>query len=183
VLNNISNNKYTKKFDQEYTPPYRKPYLKLTDSQKKTNKIKRTLAIQVSAPGCEVCGEDKMKRLTLHHHRYFPDSIVYKNYKTQTDVGDLEYYEALEWEVRSRPWNFSVLCNQDHEEVEALLEMGKDIGRYAINAESYRLQEKIKEFNSQSNRSRLARWNRIDGIFSISMRARIFAEHGVWITV
>ena len=183
MTNYNGSEKFTMKNDQEYTPRYRKPYQKLTDNQKKLNKIKRTLAVLISNPWCEVCGEDKMKRLTIHHHAYFPNSIVYINYETQTDAGALEYYENLEWEVRLRPWNFSVLCNEHHEEVEALLDMGKDIGKHVIAIESVRRQERINEFNSQGNRNALTRWNRIDGIFSRSIRTRIFAEHGVWITV
>jgi hypothetical protein len=181
VSNNISNNKYTKKFDQEYKIPYRKPRENLTDSQKKRNKIKRTLAVSISNPWCEVCGDCPVKRCTLHHHSYFPDSTVYKNYKTQTDVGNLEYYEALKGEVKLRPWNFSVLCNSHHRNVHELLDMPIEIAEHVIKKQRQWLSENIKLYPKFADRHReqLADYDRLVWQFYRSVELIRFQKQGV----
>ena len=185
MTNYNGSEKFTMKYDQEYTPRYRKPYQKLTDNQKKLNKIKRTLAVLISNPWCEVCGEDEMKRLTKHHHAYFPNSIVYKNYETQTDAGALEYYENLEWEVRLRPWIFSVLCNSHHKDVHELLDMPIEKAEDVIKKRRQWISDDIELYPKFADRHRkhIANYDRLVCKFYRSIELRRYQKQGVWATV
>ena len=84
------------------------------------NALKKYLMQKVGIPECFACGQTNMKMLTLHHHAYHNDSIIYDSYGN-TDDERLKYYANLNDEVKQRPENFTVLCHTCHQIVEWLL--------------------------------------------------------------
>ena len=145
--------------------------------------IKKTLTSIVSAPWCQVCFENKVRRLVLHHLAYFSDSIIYKNYNTQTDIGKLEYHSSLALEVEKRPENFGVLCNPCHKEVEVLLDMGEERAEREIEEELFRLKEVLREtsgvMNIQRRKAELGYYYRIVQVYRKSIGARKRAKEGI----
>lgn len=66
---------------------------------------------------CFTCDENKPKRLLIHHHGYFPDSVVYNKFE-ESDDGRLKYYAHLLDEIKEREENFTVLCVECHNYLE-----------------------------------------------------------------
>ena len=88
-----------------------------------TNAIKREALQRISEPYCFCCDENKIRKLTAHHHGYFGDSVVYKQFE-KTDDGQMKYWANLTAnEIPIRPHNFAVLCHRCHQMVEHLLQL------------------------------------------------------------
>ena len=71
---------------------------------------------------CFVCFNNNPKFLLIHHHAYFDDSVVYKQFEN-SDIGRIQYYARLLDEIQLRPNNFTVLCFKCHEKLEELIRM------------------------------------------------------------
>jgi hypothetical protein len=157
---------------------------KISGYQSALRVLKKTLTSIVSDPWCQVCGggENKVWRLVLHHLAYFSDSIIYKNYDTQTEIGKLQYHSSLALEVEQRPRNFCVLCNPCHKEVERLLDMGEERAEHVIKVELFRLNELVRETSGMlyNHRYEIERENyhRISYVYHESIRARKKKECG-----
>jgi len=134
--------------------------------------LKKTLTSIVFAPWCQVCGENKVWRLVLHHLAYFSDSICYNNYNTQTEIGKLQYHSSLALEVEKRPENFGVLCNPCHKKVEVLIDMGEEGAEHTINVERFRLKKLILETGYGKYKTELAEYDRIVYVYHESLKAR-----------
>ena len=151
---------------------------KISGYQSALRVIKKTLTSIVSEPWCQVCGggENKVWRLVLHHLAYFPDSIIYKDYNTQTEIGKLQYHSSLALEVEQRPRNFCVLCNPCHKEIERLLGMEEERAEYEIRVELFRLNELVREtsgvMNIQRCKAERENYQRIIYVYHESIRAR-----------
>ena len=140
---------------------------KISGYQSALRVIKKTLTSIVSEPCCQVCGGGKNKvwRLVLHHLAYFSDSITYKDYNTQTEIGKLQYHSSLALEVEQRPRNFCVLCNPCHKEIERLLDMEEARAEREIQEELFRLREVLHETSGLMNiQRRREEWQYYQGI-------------------
>tara|TARA_B110000438_G_scaffold267613_1_gene282583 strand:- start:1724 stop:2350 length:627 start_codon:yes stop_codon:yes gene_type:complete len=145
---------------------------KISGYQSTLRKLKKTLTSIVFAPWCQVCGENKVWKLVLHHHAYFSDSTRHYNYKTKTEIGELQYHSSLALEVEQRPENFGVLCNSCHNKVEVLLDMGEERAEHTINVELFRLRKLILETGYKKYETELAEYRRIVYEYHESLKAR-----------
>ena len=70
---------------------------------------------------CWVCGEWKIRRLTIHHTFYLDDDVIYKDYNTyeRTD-NEIRYYLDLTKMIKEDSCRFVILCNECHGHIEKL---------------------------------------------------------------
>ena len=91
----------------------------------------------------------------------------------------------MKWEVILRPWNFCVLCNSHHKEVEELLDMSIEKAEDIIKKRRQWISDDIELYPKFSDRHReqLADYDRLVCKFYRSVELRRFQKQGVWITV
>lgn len=89
---------------------------------KALTELKKECFNRVAGSFCFCCGDNKPRKLLLHHLSYNEKSVTYNKFPN-TDDGRLKYYSCLLDEIKQQPDNFLVLCINCHDIIERLLKM------------------------------------------------------------